>query len=85
VKANRDGIGAKITWSAGGVTRSRLKTAGGSYLSSHDPREVLGLGPAEKLDWIEVQWPQPANRKDRFAGFAVDRYVTLTEGDGERR
>ena len=25
---------------------SRLKTAGGSFLSSHDPREVIGLGKA---------------------------------------
>ena len=47
---NRDAIGAKITWSAGGVVRSRLKTSGGSYLSSHDPREVLGAGPAAKID-----------------------------------
>jgi hypothetical protein len=85
VKANRDAIGAKITWSAGGRIRSRLKTAGGSYLSAHDPREVLGLGRAEKLDWIDVQWPHPANRKERFSGFAVDRYVTLTEGEGEQR
>ena len=41
---NRDAIGATITWSAGGVKRSRFKTDGGSYLSSHDPREVLGIG-----------------------------------------
>ena len=41
---NRDAIGARLTWSVGGVKRSRLKTAGGSYLSSHDPREVIGLG-----------------------------------------
>ena len=85
VKSNRDGVGAKITWSAGGVTRSRLKTAGGSYLSAHDPREILGLGQAEKIDWIDVEWPRPANRKERFDGFAVDRYVTLTEGEGTRR
>ncbi len=38
---NRDAIGARITWSFNGVKRSRLKTNGGSYLSSHDPREVL--------------------------------------------
>ncbi|HEY3444080.1 MAG TPA: CRTAC1 family protein [Paludibaculum sp.] len=85
VKANRDGIGARINWSAGGRKRSRLKTAGGSYLSAHDPREVLGLGSSEKVDWIEVQWPQPANRTERFAGVVADRYVTLTEGEGERR
>jgi hypothetical protein len=50
VKANRDGAGAKITWQAGGVKRAKLKAAGGSYLSSHDPRDVLGLGLADRLD-----------------------------------
>jgi len=85
VKANRDGIGAKITWSAGGATRSRLKAAGGSYLASHDPREVLGLGRADRLDWIDIQWPQPSDRNERFAAFGVDRYVTLIEGEGEKR
>ena len=84
MKANREGIGAKITWSANGHQRSRLKTAGGSYLSAHDTREVLGLGRAGKLDWIDVQWPQPADRKERFSGISVDRYVTLTEGEGEK-
>jgi hypothetical protein len=38
VDCNRDAIGARISWSAGGVTRSRLKTGGGSHLSSQDPR-----------------------------------------------
>ncbi len=42
---NRDAIGARIRWSADGAIRSRLKTSGGSYLSSHDPREVLGARP----------------------------------------
>src|SRR5689334_775159 len=39
---NRDAIGAKISWSFGDARRSRLKTSGGSYLSSHDPREEIG-------------------------------------------
>jgi len=46
-KSNPAAAGAVITWQAGGLKRSRLKTAGGSYLSSHDPREVLGLGSAK--------------------------------------
>jgi len=44
VRCNRDAIGARITWSAGGVCRSRFRRGGGSYLSFHDPREVVGLG-----------------------------------------
>jgi enediyne biosynthesis protein E4 len=79
-KCNRDAIGAKLTWSAGGVTRSRLKNNGGSYLSSHDMREVLGIGLAAKLDWLEIQWPAPSGRKERLTDLPVDRYITITEG-----
>jgi enediyne biosynthesis protein E4 len=79
---NRDAIGALITWSFGGQKRSRLKTSGGSYLSSHDPREVLGLGPATAVDWIEVKWPGPSKRVERLEGVAVDRYHHVVEGKG---
>jgi len=77
---NRDAVGAVVTWSAGGVARQRLRTAGGSYLSSHDPRLVLGLGAANKVDWIEVRWPAPSTRVERFFDLPVDRYVALVEG-----
>jgi hypothetical protein len=84
-KCNRDAIGAKITWSADGVVRSRLKTSGGSYLSSHDTREVLGLAKAAKLDWIEIRWPGPSTLTERFTGLDVGKYHRVTEGSGERR
>jgi hypothetical protein len=79
---NRDAIGAMLTWSAGGVKRSRLKTGGGSYLSSHDPRDVLGIGKATKLDWLEIKWPAPSGKVERFTDVPLDRYVTITEGKG---
>ena len=79
---NRDAIGATITWSAGGVTRTRYKPSGGSYLSSHDVREVLGLGTAAKVDWVEIKWPQPSGRVERLTEVPVDRYVTVIEGKG---
>jgi hypothetical protein len=84
-KSNRDAIGARVTWSAAGVTRSRLKANGGSYLSSHDPREVLGLGKASKIDWIEVRWPGPSDLTERFIGLETGKYHGLKEGSGERR
>jgi hypothetical protein len=82
VRCNRDGIGARLTWSAGGVRRSRQKNGGGSYLSSHDPREVLGLGAARALDWLEIKWPGPGSSTERFTTIPVDRYVTVVEGKG---
>ena len=78
-RCNRDAIGARLTWSSGGVTRSRLKNSGGSYLSSHDPREVLGLGTATKLDWLEVRWPAPSGKVERFTNLPVDRYIQILE------
>jgi enediyne biosynthesis protein E4 len=80
---NRDAIGATITWSAGGTKRLRMKTGGGSYLSSHDPREVLGLGPATAVEFVEIKWPQPSGRVERFTDLPIDRYVTVVEGKGK--
>lgn len=78
---NRDAIGAKMIWSAGGVQRSRLKSSGGSYLSSHDPREVFGLGKADRLDWLEVHWPAPSKRVDRHSKLPTGKYTTIVEGE----
>jgi hypothetical protein len=82
VRCNRDAIGARLTWSAGGARHSRQKNGGGSYLSSHDPREVLGLGRATALDWLDVSWPAPSSKTERFTNVPVDRYVTIVEGRG---
>ncbi len=81
VHCNRDAVGARLTWSIGGAKKTRLKNNGGSYLSSHDPREVLGLGAASRLDWLEIKWPQPSGLVQRINNPPVDRYVTIIEGE----
>jgi enediyne biosynthesis protein E4 len=80
--ANPAAIGTIIKWSVGGKVHSRLKNAGGSFMSSSDPREILGLGKADKLDWLEIHWARPSQRVDRFASLPVDRYITIVEGKG---
>jgi enediyne biosynthesis protein E4 len=77
---NTDAIGARLSWSVGGVKKSRLKNNGGSYLSSHDPREVIGLGHAKKLDWLEIRWPAPSKRVDRITDLPTGKYTTVVEG-----
>ena len=81
-QANPDAIGARITWQAGDLKRSRLKIGGGSYLSSHDPREVLGIGKHAKIDKLEIRWPQPSGRLETFSDLPIDRYITIVEGAG---
>src|SRR5271169_5624027 len=70
-KANIDAVGARVTYQAGDLKRSRLKVAGGSYLSSHDPRMVLGIGPRPKFDWLEIKWPQPSGLVERFSDLPI--------------
>ena len=82
-KANIDAVGAYISYQAGDLKRSRMKVGGGSYLSSHDPRLVLGLGQATKIDWLEVKWPQPSGLTQRFTNLPIDRYATLREGEAK--
>src|SRR5712691_5121026 len=79
-KANIDAVGARVTYQAGDLKRSRMKVGGGSFLSSHDPRLVLGLGQANKVDWLEVKWPQPSGITQRFTNLPINRYITIHEG-----
>jgi hypothetical protein len=80
-KSNPDAIGARISYQAGDLKQTRFKVGGGSYLSSHDPRIVLGLAKHEKLDSLEIKWPQPSGLVQRFANLPINRYITLVEGD----
>jgi len=82
-KANIDAVGAKITYQSGDLKRHQFKVGGGSYLSAHDPRMVLGLGKRTKIDWLEVQWPQPSGRTEHLTELPIDRYVTIVEGQGK--
>lgn len=81
-QSNRDAIGARLTWRSGDLQRSRTKVGGGSYLSSHDPRLVLGIGERSRIDWLEVKWPQPGGGTERFAAPPIDRYIAIVEGEG---
>src|ERR1700730_10559474 len=82
-KSNIDAIGARITYQAGDLKQQRMKVGGGSFLSSHDPRIVLGIGRRTKFDWFQIQWPQPSGKVERITDLPVDRYITIVEGSGK--
>jgi enediyne biosynthesis protein E4 len=81
-KCNADAVGARVTYGAGEWRRSRVKVGGSSFLSAHDPRMILGAGH-QKIDWVEVRWPQPSGAVERFTNLPTNRYVTLVEGSGK--
>ena len=78
--SNPFAAGAIVSWKAGGEERSRFRISGGSYLSSHDPRELLGLGDADRAEWIEIRWP--SGTVDRLKDVAAGQYFDVVEGSG---
>jgi hypothetical protein len=81
---NPEATGAMVRWSVGGRVFSHFKTAGGSYLSSSDPRLILGAGK-NQIDWVEIKWPRPSQRIDRLIKPAMNRYTVVTEGETTAR
>ena len=77
-RSNPGAVGAIITWEAGGVKHRRLKTAGGSYLSSNDPREVFGIGQSTKIDSVEIKWP--SGQVDKLTNLPINKYIKVVEG-----
>jgi len=83
VRANIDAVGAVITYEANDLKRTRMKVGGGGYLSSHDPRVVLGIGQRTKIDWVEIKWPKPSGSVQRLTDLPIDRYITVREGQAK--
>jgi hypothetical protein len=77
---HRDAYGAEITVQIGSRRLMRWINPGYSYLCSNDPRAHFGLGPAEKVDALEVIWPD--GTQEVFSGGAVDRVLVLRKGEG---
>lgn len=78
-KSNRDGIGATVRIYHNGQTNSRTVKSGGSYLSQSELPVTFGLGKADSVDRVTVNWP--SGRVEEHKGLKAGRY-TWTEGKG---
>ena len=55
--SNRDGLGARVTVSAGGKDYTKVYDGQSGYLSQSSQRLYFGLGDATEVDRITVRWP----------------------------
>lgn len=77
----RDAIGAEVRIEAGARRWYRLIQPGQSFQCSHDPRAHFGLGTVERVDFLEILWPDGST--ERFPCPAVDRVVVVERGKGQ--
>jgi hypothetical protein len=75
--SNRDALGARLTVSAGARRQMREVKSGTAYLSHSDIRPLVGLGPATRVDRVDVRWPSGA--RQAYENLAADRDYRFTE------
>jgi hypothetical protein len=71
----RDAYGATVRLTVGDRVITRDVRAAYSYLASNDPRVHVGLGDADRVESVTVQWTDGTT--DSFGSFAADQIVTL--------
>ena len=77
--AGRDMLGARVEVGVKPrqVLHRRARTDG-SYLTSQDPRVLVGLGGAERVAAVRVRWP--GGGVEEWKDLPAGRYLTLKEG-----
>jgi enediyne biosynthesis protein E4 len=80
-KSNRDGIGAVVSVTSGGLTQYAMVSTASSYLSSSDKRVHFGLGSQENGKaapvQVEIRWPSGVRQK--LNDVKPDRILTVEE------
>ena len=77
---NRDGVGARLTLTAGGLSQVREVALGDGYGSENSLRQHFGLGTSSRIDSLTVRWPR-SGRVQTFRDVPVDRIVRVVEGE----
>jgi len=76
-------IGARVVVTTGKSRQVLVNQWATSYLSYNDPRLHIGLGDHQKIDKMEIHWP---NRSVQILyNVPIDSYLTIIEGKGIKK
>jgi hypothetical protein len=77
-RSARSAFGARVVVTdAGGRRQTFDVSSAGGYLSSHDPRLLVGLGAATGAQSVEIHWL--GGQKQTILSPRIDRYLTVKE------
>ncbi len=77
-ESNRNAVGARIRLRTGDHWQTRVVSIGSGYLGSNSLRQHFGLGGAERIDEVVIQWP--SGQRSTFENLAVDGRYAVREG-----
>jgi hypothetical protein len=82
-KTPRDAVGS-VAYLTTGKIRQRLDVISGAvYCSQNDMTLHFGLGPATKVDKLEIQWANGS--VESFDVSAIDILLTIVQGKGSNK
>jgi hypothetical protein len=79
VKANRDGVGARVRVIAGDLVQTAEVHSGRGYQSHFGSRLHFGLGFRPNIDRIEIHWP--GGGTDVFEDPPTNHLLVISEGE----
>jgi hypothetical protein len=79
-KSNRDAVGARVRVTAAKASQVGEVKAGSSYLGQNDTRLHFGIGAAQVIDRIEIDWP--SGHTETVERVPANRLVRIREGEG---
>ncbi len=80
---SRSPVGAVVRVSVAGRTIQRSLVAGTSYLASHDPRLLIGLGEVSSVENVHIRWP--SGTEQDFGTLEGGAYYRIVEGGQPER
>ena len=78
--SNRNGLGTRVTVTAGEDVQTQTMRSGAGYLSQNELVLTFGLDAHRAADRIDVEWP--GGRIDRLDNIEAGRMITVREGRG---
>jgi enediyne biosynthesis protein E4 len=79
-QSNRDAIGARLRIEAGGLSQIRMVKSGSSYLSQSELPITFGLGKADQIERVVIQWPN--GRSEEYKNLSAGREYSCIESKG---
>jgi hypothetical protein len=79
--SNNSGIGAKITlFLPDGSKQWQMVHSGSSYCSQSEMALTFGLGRNDKIDRVEIEWPN--GKVEKLANLTANQLYVLKESNG---
>ena len=82
-RSNRDAVGARIRVRVGDRWQTRVVSSGSGYLSGSTRRQHFGLGDADRIDELVIEWP--SGERTTTSDLTADRYHAITEGENPQQ